>query len=255
MSTDTPSPVSDGQPSRTSRAPIARNLGRRFYQADSYGLVLLLIVITYAIAASVTTSTGSSVVLVLQVATVWFALRTSKARRGVRLFADGVLVIAVAIAVVAPLATSGNETSLLVPICSALLYLIAPLSIVRDLALRPKVDTETFLGALGAYLLFGMFFAFIYRIMAELQAPTPFFGSAGTGTGSETLFFSFTTLTTTGYGNYVPSEPMGQTFAVLEMLIGQIFLATAIAKVITSWTPTRARLRREEEADAATDDG
>jgi hypothetical protein len=218
-------------------------IGRRFHEADSYGLVLLLIVITYCVAATLSGSGsthvwGASMVLVIQVATVWFALRTSRARRAVRLFADVVLVFAVVIAVAAAVLTEGNDPSLLVLICSALLYFIAPLSIMRDLVTRPKVDAETFLGAISAYLLLGMFFSFAYLVMADLQS-TPFFGTSGPTTGSQTLFFSFTTLTTTGYGNYVPTESLGQSVAVLEMLIGQIFLATAIAKVITSWTPKR----------------
>ena len=104
------------------------------------------------------------------------------------------------------------------------------------------------MGAIGAYLLIGMFFAFTYRIMAVSQG-TPFFGSAGDGSTPQTLFFSFTTLTTTGYGNYVPAESLGQSFAVLEMLIGQIFLATAIAKVITSWTPKRERAQVQDGDD------
>jgi hypothetical protein len=144
--------------------------------------------------------------------------------------------------------TEGSDPSLLVLICSALLYFIAPLSIMRHLITRPKVDAETFLGALAAYLLLGMFFAFAYLVMAALQG-TPFFGAAGAGTASQTLFFSFTTLTTTGYGNYVPTESLGQSVAVLEMLIGQIFLATAIAKVITSWTPKRAKAQGQVEEE------
>ncbi len=242
MDSDERAPASEeadgvNQPRRT---PF-RDLGRRFRRADSYGLVLLLIVISYGLTATFSETarvSGASIVLVVQVATVWFALRTSRARRSVRLFADVLLAIAAMIAVGAVVLTEGNDPSLLVLACSALLYLIAPSSVMRDLITRPKVDAETFLGAIAAYLLLGMFFAYAYRVMAALQ-DTPFFGSAGTGTGSQTLFFSFTTLTTTGYGNYVPTQSMGQSFAVLEMLIGQIFLATAIAKVITSWTPKR----------------
>ena len=88
-----------------------------------------------------------------------------------------------------------------------------------------------------------MLFAFTYRLTGQLQDAT-FFGSGGDGTTAQTLFFSFTTLTTTGYGNLVPAANPGQTMAVGEMLLGQLFLATAIAKVITAWTPKRrARAR------------
>ena len=60
-------------------------LGRSFVSADSYGLVLLLVVVTYVVSASVTEQRAASVVLAVQLATVWLTLRTSQARRGVRL--------------------------------------------------------------------------------------------------------------------------------------------------------------------------
>ena len=73
------------------------------------------------------------------------------------------------------------------------------------------------------------------------QTHLPFFGSQGRGTLSQDLFFSFTTLTTTGYGNLVPAGNPGQTLAVLEMLIGQLFLVTAVAKVVNAWRPGQGR--------------
>ena len=82
----------------------------------------------------------------------------------------------------------------------------------------------------------GMFFAFLY-LSVGLDQVQPFFGSQGHGTFSQYLFFSFTTVTTTGYGNLVPAGNPGQTFAVLEMLTGQLFLVTAVAKVVDAWRP------------------
>ena len=63
--------------------------------------------------------------------------------------------------------------------------------------------------------------------------------SAPTGDGNiaDDLFFSFVTLTTTGYGNLVPAGNPGQSMAVLEALIGQLFLVTAVAKLVTAWKP------------------
>ena len=71
--------------------------------------------------------------------------------------------------------------------------------------------------------------------------PAPFFESGIDGSVAQSLFFSFTTLTTTGYGNLVPAGNPGQSFAVMEMLIGQLFLVTAVAKVINLWRPARWR--------------
>ena len=102
----------------------------------------------------------------------------------------------------ADLATSDDVRPAVLAL-GCVLYFIAPFAIIRHLAERSGVDQETMLGAIAAYLLFGMFFAFLYRFLGEVQS-APFFGAQGEGTMSQVLFFSFTTLTTTGYGNLVP---------------------------------------------------
>ena len=59
------------------------------------------------------------------------------------------------------------------------------------------------------------------------------------GDMSQALFFSFVTLTTTGYGTLVPATNPGQSLAVMEAVLGQLFLVTAVAKIITAWKPRR----------------
>jgi Ion channel len=81
-------------------------------------------------------------------------------------------------------------------------------------------------------------FAFAYKAVGELGSG-PFFGAAGDGSLSQDLFFSFVTMTTVGYGNLVPAANPGQTFAVLEALIGQLFLVVAVGKIISSLQPRR----------------
>jgi Ion channel len=232
-------------PDATVPPPGGGRLRSRVSAADSYGLVVLLIIVTYVVSVSVQAEWGASLVVIVQIATVWFALRTSRARRAARLVADVLLVLAFVVAMLAPLLNASRDTSTFVLAASAVLYLIAPLAIVRNLMGRSHVDGETFLGTIAAYLLIGMFFAFTYRLTGQLQDAN-FFGSAGDGTTAQTLFFSFTTLTTTGYGNLVPAGNPGQSMAVGEMLLGQLFLATAIAKVITAWKP-----KRQVEAEEA----
>jgi hypothetical protein len=123
---------------------------------------------------------------------------------------------------------------------------VAPVSIVRHIGYRREVDQEAMLGALAAYLLIGMAFAFVYRFVGSVQAD-PFFGADGDGNLSQDLFFSFVTLTTTGYGNLVPAANPGQSLAVLEALLGQLFLITAVGKIVTAWRP---RAWRESPRDA-----
>lgn len=225
---------------------FGRRLLRAFGSADSYGLVLLLILASYALSVMSTNSRwAESVVLGVLVVTVWFSLRTSHARRSVRVVADGLLAIALVIAVV-HLSTPNESVTAAVFFTCGLLYVIAPFSILRHLVMRRTIDLETVLGALATYLMVGMAFAFIYQALAHVQAG-PFFGAQGEGSFPQDLFFSFTTLTTTGYGNLVPAANPGQSLAVLEMLIGQLFLVTAVAKVVNAWTP-RARTRGGAQA-------
>jgi len=210
-----------------------RRLALSFVSANSYGLVLLLVTVTYVVSVSVTETRADSIVLTVQLATVWLILRTSHARRGVRRVADVVLCLAAAVAVASFFVTKpGAQLGGIFAVC-CLLYLIAPFSIVRHLILRRDIDTETLLGAVAAYLLIGMFFAFAYKAAGEFGS-VPFYGSAGHGTLSQDLFFSFVTMTTVGYGNLVPAANPGQTFAVLEAVTGQLFLVVAVGKIIST---------------------
>jgi Ion channel len=217
------------------RARAMRRLWRGFRSADSYGLVLLMIIVTYLLAAYVSPR-GASLLVLVQIVTVRLSLHTSLAGRKVRLLADGLFVIAAICAIANLFPNDPTTLEWWVFITATLLYFIAPIAIIRHIAFRPQVDQETMLGALCAYLLIGMAFAFTYRFIGALQV-APFFGANGEGTLSQDLFFSFVTLTTTGYGNLVPAKNPGQTLAVFEALIGQLFLVTAVGKIVTAWRP------------------
>lgn len=204
---------------------------------------MILIVLTYVLSINLSKAWGLSIILVAQIATVSIILRISRAPHLIRVVAAASLLVAVAAAILG-LILHREIADRFLPAVSGLLYLIAPVSILRHLIRRTAVDQETVLGAVSAYLLIGMFFAFVYRAAAANQA-TAFFGAQGDGTFAQDLFFSFTTLTTTGYGNLVPAENPGQSFALAEMLIGQLFLVTAVAKVINSYQPVRRGLAVE----------
>jgi hypothetical protein len=73
-----PDYVDDGAAARA-ESRWWRRLGSSFVSADSYGLVLLLVVATYVISVSMTETQAASIVLTVQLATVWLTLRTSPA--------------------------------------------------------------------------------------------------------------------------------------------------------------------------------
>jgi hypothetical protein len=217
-------------------ARAIRRLLRSFLSADSYGLVVVMIVVTYVMAAALSERWGATILVFVQIGTVWLALRTSEARRGLLVAANVLFVVAVAGGVVNLFTDAESGLSGCVFVAASLLYVVAPVAIVRHVAYRTAVDQETMLGALAAYLLIGMAFAFAYRSVGAIET-APFFGADGEGTMSQDLFFSFVTLTTTGYGNFVPAGNPGQILAVLEALLGQLFLVTAVGKLVSAWRP------------------
>jgi Ion channel len=233
-----------GAATRDKQARALRRLLRSFHSTDSYGLVLLMILVTYALAVWMPRRGGPAVLVVVQIGTVWLAQHTSQARRGLRMTANVLFVLAGVAAVANLLADEGDTLTALTFTAAGILYVVAPFSIVRHIGYRSVVDQETMLGALSAYLLIGMAFAYTYLVLGAVQS-TAFFGTAGDGRASDALFFSFVTLTTTGYGNLVPAGNPGQSLAVLEALMGQLFLVTAVAKVVNVWRP---RVWRHAEA-------
>jgi hypothetical protein len=238
-----------GEPRPLEEKPLPpRRRFRVFMSGDRYGFVLLLIVVTYGFSVSFRREWSPPVVLLVQVITVWFALRTSRAPRSIRLTADVVLLAAAILAVIGAVVGQGVEPWPAIFIVGSVLYVIAPFSIVRHLITRNVVDAQTLLGAIAAYLLIGLSLAYVYRFLGLLQS-APFFGTSGVGTMSDDVFFSFTTLTTTGYGNLVPAGQPGQSLAVMEMIIGQLFLITAVGKIVSAWRP-----RTSHDRQAATND-
>ena len=227
---------------------LSWRLLRARYSPDSYALVLLLILATYALSAALTAPWATSLIVAVQIAALWVTLRAARARRSMLAIANIALGLAAVAAIVSLIANQQFHTANVVAWVSCVLYLAAPIAIVNHLLRRQGVDSETVMGAIAAYLMAGMFFAFLYRAVGGVQSH-PFFGPQGPGTFPQDLFFSFTTLTTTGYGDLPPAGNPGQSFAVLEMLIGQLFLITAVGKVVSSWRPGQGRSGLREKHD------
>jgi Ion channel len=118
-----------------------------------------------------------------------------------------------------------------------------PITISRVLHHR-RVTYETVLGALCAYVLIGLLFAFLFLAVNEVRSE-PFFTQPGPHTQGEYMYFSFVALTTLGFGDLSPSVGLPQALTVLEALLGSIFLVTLVARLVTLW------VRQDEERHRA----
>ena len=102
------------------------------YEFDSYGGVVILILLTYVLSINLSKSWGLSIILVVQIATVSIILRISRAPHLIRVVAAVSLLVAVAAAILG-LILHRDVADRFLPAVSGLLYLIAPISILRHL--------------------------------------------------------------------------------------------------------------------------
>jgi hypothetical protein len=208
-----------------------------------YGWVLGLAVVSIALQMSLPASDASRfVTIVLQAATLVAAVRASgMLRTGLRVASvtAGLVVVAAAIA----WAIRGDLPASASAIVNGLLVFAAPVAIarglLRDLTAHHTVSADTLAGVLSIYFLAGMFFSFVYGLISAVD-PSQLFSQSGTVDRLDEVYFSFVTLCTVGYGDLTPAGGVARSFAVAEMLIGQIYLVTIVSLIVSN-LPARRR--------------
>jgi hypothetical protein len=222
-----------------SRAP--RRDPERVHPQQRYGLLLACLIASFAIQgtapqgdlwrAIVTILLGGSLILAFRAADM-----PAHRLRVAAVFIAGL----VAATLVALLAGRGGLETGLAALANALLVGLAPPAIVagviRSLRARRAVTVDALFGALCLYLLAGMFFAFVYVSIDDLSSE-PFFASGVDATAARSIYFSFVTLATVGYGDLTAASNFGHTLSVTEALIGQIYLVTVVSVVVANLVP------------------
>jgi hypothetical protein len=214
--------------------------------ANAFGLVMLLVLLTYVLASLLAYKDWTALLIVgVASASASVAVTSARARSWVVRWGARLAVVAVLLAFLNPLLDAPSLLGL-ASLILMLMLMWAAGSVLRAVLTETEVGFRTILGAISVYLIFGLLFTFLYAAIDRLQDGA-FFGQPIVA--GDYVFFSFTTLTTTGYGNLVPAGQPGKMFAGLEMLLGQIFLVTLIAGLVSLWRPGQmARLRGQSEA-------
>jgi hypothetical protein len=110
--------------------------------------------------------------------------------------------------------------------------------VIRHVYQEGPVTLDRIRGAIAAYILVGFTWAILYHFI-ELSVPGSFRLTETAAGGhyfeqqSDLTYYSFMTMTTVGYGDIIPVNPMARTFAVLEALIGQLYPATLLARLVS----------------------
>ena len=220
---------------------------------DAYGLVLVLILTTFVVAMTLPPEGWGGRLAAVAIAglTATIALTSSDVRPGRVRLAFGAALAAV-LATALARAVSSDALLGIAFVVDSLLLAVAAITILRRVVLTAQVDFRTILGAISVFTLLGLLFGFLFLALGRLVAGDVFVGVAH-AQARDYLFFSYTTLTTTGYGNLVPAGDIGQILAVFEMLTGQVFLVTLVAGLVSLWRPgarAQAEVARPDEQRA-----
>ena len=118
-----------------------------------------------------------------------------------------------------------------------LLFVATAVTILYDILSKTRVESDTVLGAICAYLLFGLIWAMFYTVLLHFDAAAIRFPLADAPAQPEEAFsllvyFSFVTLTTLGYGDIQPVSSTAREAAWLEAVTGQLYIAVLIARLV-----------------------
>jgi hypothetical protein len=227
-----------GPPTRVQRRDSERARPRQ-----RYGLLLACLVASFAVQGTAPQGdVWRAIVTVLLGASLILAFRAADmpARR---LRVAGAIIAGIVGSALIALVT-GRSGMGLAAFANALLVGLAPPAIVagvvRSLRARRAVTVDALFGALCLYLLAGMFFAFVYVAINDLSGD-PFFAGGTQATPARSIYFSFVTLATVGYGDLTAASNVGHTLSVTEALIGQIYLVTVVSVVVANLVPRTNR--------------
>ena len=207
---------------------------------DSYILLFLLLIVDYLVLSLIDSPRWGGLLHMLPVTlSVLLGLHTSEARPRTIQFAAVVLGLSLVASVVQVFADDhqfGSAAFFLFAIIMA----ITSVSILGQVLRHRHVNIETMFGAIDVYILIGLFFASLFIGIADASAhhggelfAQRFFAQRGPHPNSDYLYFSFIVLTTVGFGDLTPHTELARTVVVLEALVGQIFLVTLVARLVS----------------------
>jgi hypothetical protein len=203
-------------------------------QPQRFALLLCSVVASVAVLGAIAAGAVQQVVVSVLLATsLLLSFRIAHVTRQLMVLAVAVAVAGVTVSVLR--ASTGAIGDGEARVMNALLVSLGPpavaLGVIRNLRAHREVRLEAVMGVLSLYMLLGLLFAFVYGAIDRLGGD-PFFGEGHDATVSHCVYFSFTTLTTTGFGDLTARTDLGHTLTVFEALVGQIYLVTVVSLIV-----------------------
>jgi hypothetical protein len=218
--------------------------GRR-ESGGRYGLLLLVLIGTYVFSAFNGAHLTTEVQILLFAVVLLLAMRNSPLPgRWPQIISALAIIGSAGAFAAAASATPGGEGA--AELWKALMLLITAVVVIRRVLAKRTVTVQSLYGALSAYLIVGLMFAAGYAAIQQLDNGTDFFAGNQPANTQTFQYFSFTTLTTLGYGDFTAANNGGRSIAVLEAIAGQVFLATLVARLVSAYQRPTPRIRPED---------
>ena len=212
---------------------------------DDFGTLLALLIVTFLVSGLAEFIWARMLTGLLQLSMLAVAYFSTRGRRSHVvtwiLISFGVLSIGLTIG----FAESQTQAHGLAAMLVAAVYLGILVSVGRRVLSQRRVNMEMLMGALCVYFLIGLMFSDVYLAIDAFSAE-PLFGRVVPR--SDFSYFSFITLTTVGYGDIIATIDIGRRVAVIEAMTGQVFLATAVARLVSLYG---VQARDADDADDA----
>lgn len=206
--------------------------GTVFDGVSGYVIIFALLVVSYALCAAQRATDPSPWAFLVILVTVAVVFRVTGTPPMIQHVAWVILSAAGLATIITALSSAGGHVlDIVFSTATMVALLVAPVAIIGHQVKRRGLNLEALLAAITAYVFVGLFFTFAFNLLS-LVSPASIFDGTDDDSLANQLFFSFTTLTTTGYGNLVPSTATSQAVAVAEAITGQLFLITAVARIM-----------------------
>ena len=203
-----------------------------------YGLLLVMLLFSYVLSAFIQRTWVLALQIGLFLGVSALAVQSERLKRRTVHVLVGVTIGGSIIAVTLALTQATNAAGGVAYLWAALMLLFAVVLIVRRVLAQPEVSVQSIFGAVSAYVIIGLMFASLYGAINQFTAGDFFVQGVAAATLKTFQYFSFTTLTTLGYGDYTAAQSGGQAVAVMEAMLGQIFLATLVARLVSAFRRT-----------------
>ncbi len=207
-----------------------------------YRQLLIVLIFTFVVSPFLEGGIGNILSTSLLLYTIIIIIKSLPLPRRLLMVYGAIAIIAFCLDVYASLDLAvyfNRPLSLIAQIIFAIYLAGAAYWIGRDIFTTPEVTIDMVRGGISVYLLIGFVWALFYGIVNTLDANAFSQPLINKASYIRPIHFSFTTLTTLGYGDIVPLSEVAQVLTNLEAIIGQMYPSIFIAILVGNYLSQR----------------